>query len=232
MKHILITGGNKGIGLAATKLFLDHTYKVTIIARDFSTFTLKNPGLSTVSFDLTHLDKIPALITKMGAVDVLVNNAGMVNSLPYDSYPEDKKQYLIKLNLEAPVALIRECAKGMLQKKSGRIVNIASIAGQTGHPDVWYGISKAGLINATKSFAKILGPYGVSINAIAPATVEDTHLFSSLSDTRRVQLKGATVSNRHGNVHEIAQVIYWLATDAPDYINGSCIDVNSGAYLR
>jgi 3-oxoacyl-[acyl-carrier protein] reductase len=95
-----------------------------------------------------------------------------MNSIPYDSYPEEKLNKIMDINLYAPVEFIKEVSKSIIEAGSGRIVNTASIAGQIGHPDIWYGVSKAGIINATKSFAKLLGSKGIVINAVAPGPAE------------------------------------------------------------
>ena len=167
----------------------------------------------------------------IGPVDVLVNNAGVMYSLPYDAYPEDKVEAMIALNIAAPVALIRETAPAMIEKGGGRIVNTASIAGQIGHPDVWYGITKAGLIDATKTFAKLLGPRGIVINAVAPGPVE-TEMLAVIPDGRKAELKNATFLKRFTRPDEVAAAIFWLATDAPEYINGACLDINNGSFPR
>jgi len=232
MKKILITGGNKGIGLATTTLFLENGFEVTVVARNKEGVKIKNKNLHFIPFDLTNIDEIPQLARKIGPIDVLINNAGLMNSLPYDNYPREKKEAILKTNIEAPVALITEFSKEMIKKGMGRIVSVASIAGEIGHPDVWYGITKAGVINCTKSFALLLGPKGVIVNCVAPGPVEGTALFGVIPDTRKAQLKKATVSGKFAKPDEIAQTIYWLAVDAPEYINGVCIDVNNGAFLR
>lgn len=231
-KHALITGGNKGIGLETTKRFLDSGFSVTVVARDFSSFPLSGrEGVREAPFDLSALEKIPALIESLPPVDVLVNNAGVMFSLPYDQYPQDKVQTALRLNLEVPVALIRECAKGMEQKGQGRIVNTASVAGQTGHPDVWYGITKAGVINATKSFAKILGPKGIVVNAVAPGPTE-TDMLDTIPAERKEAFLKMVILQRFAKPGEVAAAIHWLGVECPEYINGFCIDVNNGALPR
>lgn len=229
MKKVLITGGNKGIGLEISKLFLKNNYQVFVLARDFKHFNLK---AEKIVFDLCDIEKIPQLAKKIGDIAILVNNAGIMNSLPYDKYPESKKREMLKINLEAPVALISEFSKGMLKRGRGRIVSLASIAAEIGHPDVWYGITKAGVINFTVSFAKLLGPKGISVNCVAPSATEGTKLFSVIPEERRKQLRTNSLLGRFARPEEIAQAVYWLGSDAPEYINGVCLDINNGAYFR
>ncbi len=232
MKKVLITGGNKGIGLAITNKFLENNFKIFVVARDFKDIRFNGKNVETIEFDLRNYQEILELVLKIGNIDVLINNAGMMNSLAYDKYSKEKMEDIISLNIKTPVALIREFSKKMIEKKQGRIVNIASIAGEIGHPDIWYGITKAGIINMTKSFAKILGQKGITVNCISPGPVEGTPMFNIIPFDRKTQLKNATVLQRFAKPEEIAQAVYWLATDAPEYINGVCIDINNGAFLR
>jgi NAD(P)-dependent dehydrogenase (short-subunit alcohol dehydrogenase family) len=230
MKHVLVTGGNKGIGLESTKLFLDLGFKVTIMARDFSNMAkLKNCDFLT--FDLLNVEEIKNTIEKLEDVDILVNNAGIMNTFTYDNYPSSKKDEVLKINLEAPIELMNCVARTMIKNNSGRIVNNASIAGQIGHPDIWYGVSKAGLINATKSYAKQLGQHGIIINAIAASPVE-TDMLKIIPEIRKQNFLKTVHSGRFATPIEIAKTILWLSTESPEYINGTCIDINDGSFPR
>lgn len=231
-KKVLITGGNKGIGLHTAQKFLEKDYHVIVAARDFTGFPLADQeNMETISFDLRNIDEIPRLIAEIGPVEILINNAGIMHALPFDQYPRDKVDEILKINIEAPVALIRETSKTMTAKGEGRIVNNASIAGQIGHPDVWYGITKAGVINMTKSFAKILGPRGIVINAVAAGPVE-TAMLDIIPEQRKKDIKKLVYSGRFAYPSEVADTIFWLATDCPPYINGTCVDINNGAFPR
>jgi len=147
-------------------------------------------------------------------------------SLPYNDYPQDKVESMLKLNLEAPIKLIEECVK----VGATRVVNNASIAGQIGHPDVWYGATKAGIINATKSFAKIFGGK-VVINAVASSPVE-TDMLESIPLERREAFLKTVVTGRFATADEVAETIFWLATASPEYINGTTVDINNGSFAR
>jgi 3-oxoacyl-[acyl-carrier protein] reductase len=225
MKTVLITGGNRGIGLELTKKILALKYKVIVIARDFNGFELADK-VECVKYDLINVEGIPKLVATLGQIDILINNAGVMYSLPFNEYPKEKVNSILKLNLEAPIKLIEECVKS----GATRVVNNASIAGQIGHPDVWYGISKAGLINATKSFAKIFDGK-VVINAVAPSPVE-TDMLASIPLARREAFLKTVVTKRFAYADEVAKTMLWLATESPEYINGTTIDINSGSYPR
>ncbi len=231
-KTVLITGGNKGIGLDATERFLNAGNTVFVVARDFNNFKFtSHPNVEIIEFDLTNVAGIPDLIAKLPSIDILINNAGILNAFPYDKYPQEKVDEILKINIEAPVALIKEVSKSMISKGSGRIVNNASIAGEIGHPDIWYGITKAGMINMTKSFAKIFGPGGIVINAVAAGPVE-TEMLHTIPEQRKKDIKQAVYSGRFAYADEVASTMYWLATECPEYINGTCIDINNGAFPR
>ena len=231
-KTVLITGGNKGIGLETTEIFLERDYKVIALGRDFKDFPFdEGENLRKINFNLRDVDDIPNLINSLGEIDILINNAGIMNSVSYNNYPKDDIEKILKVNLEAPIKLITEVSKSMIKNKFGRIVNVASVAGEIGHIDVWYGITKAGLINSTKSFAKILGDKGIIINAIAPGPVE-TEMLKIIPESRKNSLIASTYTKRFAKPLEIAKVILWLSTEVPEYINGTCIDINNGAFPR
>lgn len=232
MKKVVITGGNKGIGLACTKMFLEKGFGVIVIARDFKDFPyMHNEKIECVEFDINNVNAIKELCEKIGCIDVLINNAGIMYSLPYNDYPEDKQKRLMNVNLYAPVEFIKYFSKTMITKGSGRIINVTSVAGQIGHPDIWYGISKSGLINATKSFAKILAPDGITVNAVAPGpTITD--MMNVIPEDRKNTMKANTYTKRFAEADEIAKAILWLGTEAPEYINGFCVDLNNGSFPR
>ena len=232
MKKVLITGGNKGIGLETTRLFLENNYKVIVVARDYTNFEFNdNDNVEKIKYDLSNVEGIKDLVDKIGHIDVLVNNAGIMNSIPYDSYPKADMEKLMNINLYAPIEFIKHTSKSMINAKSGRIVNTASVAGQIGHPDIWYGVSKAGIINATKSFAKLLGEHGIVVNCVAPGPVE-TDMLNVIPEQRKNSIKSNVFTDRFAKAEEVAKAIFWLATDCPEYINGTCIDINNGAFLR
>lgn len=233
MKKVLITGGSKGIGLEITKLFLaTGQYEITSLSRDFE----KTPAeirseVKEIQYDLENIAGIKDIVNQIGAVDVLINNAGVMFKKTYVDYDEETKQKSLKVNLEAPVELITHFAPLMIAQKSGRIVNVASIAGHTGHSDVWYGICKAGLINATKSFAKSLGASGIVLNCVAPGQVS-TDMLQIIPEERQEMFIRNSILKRPAKPEEIAKAVFWLATDSPEFMNGACLDINNGVFLR
>lgn len=228
-RTVVITGGNKGIGLAATKLFIERGDRVVVIGRDFENFPYKDyPEVRIVPFDVSNVEGIPELVKWIGRVDVLINNAGVSQGKSYDDYPDTDFIKTLNINLRAPIAFITEVSKQFLERGDGRIVNVASQAAEIGHSDIWYGITKAGLVNVTKSFATEFGGKGIVINAVSPGPVETNMTKDPAFRKRFEKVVGRTYLGRMAYAEEVAKTIVWLATESPVYINGENIDINNG----
>jgi 3-oxoacyl-[acyl-carrier protein] reductase len=184
-----------------------------------------------VRYDLQDLGGIPAMVAGLGEIDVLVNNAATLYCHPHDTFAEKDALEILTVNLRAPVALIEAVAPQMTRRRSGRIVNVASVAAFTGHPDLWYGATKAALVNVTKSYAGYLGRDGILVNAVAPGPTL-TGMYEQLPQSRKDAVMRAVYSGRPCRPEEVAQAIFWLGTASPDYLSGATIDVNNGSYPR
>lgn len=220
MKTALVTGAARGIGAATAEALQKAGLKV-----------LRLDLKCEISYDLTDLAGIPKLIDRLGEIDVLVNNAGVQNAVSIDKYTDAQRERILRVNLEAPVELIRAVSKGMLKRRSGRIISLASIAAYTPHTDLWYGVSKAGVVSYTRSFAFYLGPHGIQVNAVAPGPI-DTVLLDNAQPERIEALMKVAYTKRKGRPEEVAEAIRWLALDAPAIVNGAVIDVTDGCFLR
>jgi 3-oxoacyl-[acyl-carrier protein] reductase len=227
LKTALVTGAARGIGRAAAEALVKSGFRVVGLDRDFP----ENSNFEKLVYDLSDLGGIPALIGKIGKLDVLVNNAGVQPALAVDRYTDEARGRVLRINLEAPVELIRAASKGMIERRSGRVINLASVAAYTPHTDLWYGISKAGVVSFTRSFASYLGPHGIQVNAVAPGPI-DTDLLKNAQPERVEQLMRVVYTRRKGRPEEVAEAIRWLATDAPQILNGAVIDVTDGCFLR
>jgi 3-oxoacyl-[acyl-carrier protein] reductase len=230
LKSVLVTGAGRGIGLATAKLFHGAGWRVLALDKDFSACDL--PGVARrIAFDLQNLAGIPGMVSQLGEIDVLVNNAGTLFCHPHDAFPEADAMEILTVNLRAPVALIEAVAPQMRRRKSGRIVNVGSVAAFTGHPDLWYGATKAALLNITKSYAGYLGADGVLVNAVAPGPTL-TDMYERLPQSRKDGVMRSVYSGRACRPEEAAEVILWLGTASPPYMSGATIDVNNGSYPR
>ena len=227
MKTALVTGAGRGIGLATARSFASAGWKVLALDKDFSGFDL---DVERIQFDLRDLSKIKVLVEER-RIDTLVNNAGVLFCDPYDAVPEAHKREVLAVNIEAPAALIEAVSVQMKQRKSGRIVNVGSVAAFTGHPDLWYGITKAGILNLTKAWARELGPHGVLVNAVAPGPTQ-TAMYDQLPQSRKDGVMKSVYSGRVCTPEEVAAAILWLGTSCPEYVNGTTLDVNNGSYPR
>lgn len=225
----IVTGGSRGIGLEITKGLLRRGFKVHVISRT----GIEHPSRDVISriCDLGDWDAVASTMEEIGTPDVLVNNAGIISRKTAIEYEAGDIMRMLGINLVNTVRLSVLVAEGMAEAGGGRIVSIGSLAGHIGHPDIWYGISKAGLANAMRSLARSHGPRGVVTSTVAPGPVE-TDMIKSIPPERQVRLMAATIAGRFCAPEEVAEVACWLATDAPAFMNGEVFDVNNGMNCR
>ena len=229
MNTVLVTGAGRGIGLATARAYVKAGWRVVALDKDFSTFDLEEAD--RIEFDLRELERIPEMLEDQGEIHALVNNAAVLYCDPFEAIPETHKREILTVNLEAPAKLIECISVQMKRRKAGRIVNVGSVAAFTGHPDLWYGISKAGLLNLTKAWAKELGPHGVLVNAVAPGPTQ-TAMYDQLPQSRKDGVMRSVHSGRVCTPEEVAAAILWLGSACPAYVNGTTLDVNDGSYPR
>lgn len=227
MPAVLVTGAGRGIGLATAQAFAKQNWKVWSLDKAFA----GELAGERLDYDLADLAGIPKLVQRLGEIDTLVNNAGVLYCEPYDAIPEAHVAEILTVNLRAPVALIEALAPQMRKRRSGRIVNLGSVAAFTGHPDLWYGATKAALLNVTKSYAGALGKDGVLVNAVAPGPTLGV-MYDQLPQSRKDSVMRSVHAGRVCTPEEVAQVILWLGSSSPDYVSGTTVDVNSGSYPR
>ncbi len=225
----IVTGGNKGIGLEITKGLLAKGYEVHVLSRSGLEFSDKK--VVSWKVDVSDYAQTLAIVDKIGNSAVLVNNAGMMNTKTAGDWSHDEILQILNLNLISAVRLSLYVAEKMASGNGGRIVSIGSLAGAIGHPNIWYGVSKAGIANAMRSISRTFGPRGVVANTVAPGPVE-TEMMKSIPQDRKDRLKAATINQRFCFAEEVAKVACWLATDSPSYMNGEIIDINNGVNFR
>ncbi|MBE9156847.1 3-oxoacyl-[acyl-carrier-protein] reductase [Nodosilinea sp. LEGE 06152] len=238
----VVTGASRGIGravaitLAAVGAQVVVNYARSSAAADEVVAEILADGGSAVAIqaDVSQADQVDALISgtleKFGRVDILVNNAGITrDTLLLRMKPEDW-QAVIDLNLTGVFLCTRAVAKIMLKQRSGRIINIASVAGQMGNPgQANYSAAKAGVIGFTKTVAKELASRGVTANAVAPGFIE-TDMTGDLNNTEEI-LKFIPLG-RFGQPADIAGMVRFLAADpAAAYITGQVFNVDGGMVM-
>lgn len=235
-KIALVTGGSRGIGSACVRALSAQGWKVAFCYRSQSHLAHELmeqvPGSQAFQADLSHSDRAIQLIksveAEMGAVDVLVNNAGMtIDKLVLMSSQEDLES-IFNTNLRASIQLCKAVLKPMIKRKSGRIINITSIIGHTGQRgQSFYSASKAGLTAFTQSLAAECGRFQILCNCVAPGYIT-THMSDQIPKAMEEKILERIHLNRPGTAEEVAHVIAFLASDQASYITGTTIHVNGG----
>ena len=220
-KTALVTGAARGIGRAVAEALRQSGCKVIGLDRE----------PCDVVYDLTDIAGIARLVASLDEIHILVNNAGVQTAVSIDRYSDEARRRILAVNLEAPVELIRAVSKQMVARREGRIINMASVAAYSAHTDLWYGVTKAGVVSFTRSFASYLGPHGIQVNAVAPGPVE-TDLLKRAQPERIEALMKAVYTRRVGRPEEVAEAVRWLALEAPVIINGAVLDITDGCFLR
>jgi NAD(P)-dependent dehydrogenase (short-subunit alcohol dehydrogenase family) len=238
-KTAIITGGASGLGLAATQKFVASNIKTIIIGRNED--NLKKvasdlgPLCSYKVCDLSNLHAIPQLVTDLiaehGRIDILVNNAGINMKKPLTTVTDEDFQHVVQTNLNSVFALSREVTKAMLEEGNGCIINISSMAAQYGIPLVIaYTAAKTGIEGMTKAMAVELSPKGIRVNCVAPGFIKTNMSAKALdSDPERKQkVMSRTPMGHLGEPADVAEAIYFLASDAAKYITGVVLPVDGG----
>ncbi|MEN3189917.1 MAG: 3-oxoacyl-[acyl-carrier-protein] reductase [Atribacterota bacterium] len=243
-KAALITGAARGIGKAiALKLY---NQGANIIINDIVSENEINQTLQEIKksankaigirADITKLDEVEnmtkEIINKFGKIDILVNNAGIIRDTLLIRMKEEDWDAVINVNLKGTFNCSRAVAKYMMrQKTGGKIVNISSVIGLIGNiGQSNYAASKAGIIGLTKSMAKELAPRNINVNAVAPGFIE-TDMTKKLPEKIRQNLQQQIPLKRLGTVDDIAQVVYFLVSEASSYITGQVIKVDGGMVM-
>lgn len=175
---------------------------------------------------------VDRIIETFRKIDILVNNAGIFSSVSIDDMTEDEWDRVIEVNLKGVFLCSQAVMKVMKKQRSGKIVNIASLAGEIGgvFAGANYAASKAGVICLTKSLAKQLATYGVNVNAIAPALIETDMTKNWPKEVKKALLKQIPLG-RFGTAGEVAETVLFLVSDGANFITGATIDVNGGLLM-
>ena len=228
LKVALVTGGNRGIGLAIAKKFRDEGYQVVVTHRSGNS----PAGFDGVIMDVTNSESVNSGITsiekKYGRIDVLIANAGITKDGLVMRMSDEDFDSVVDTNLNGAFRVARACTRGMMKQKSGRMIFIGSVVGMLGSAgQVNYAATKSGLIGMARSFARELGSRGITANVVAPGFV-DTDMTAVLDEARKAEIVAAVPLGRFCTADEIAGVVSFLASPQGAYISGAVIPVDGG----
>ena len=228
-RSVLVTGGNRGIGLAIAEAFLAAGDRVAVTSRSGE----GGPeGALTVAADVTDAGSVDAAFRQVeeahGPVEVLVANAGITHDQLLLRMSEEDFTSVVDTNLTGSFRVVQRATKGMMRLKRGRIVLVSSVVGLLGSPgQVNYAASKSGLVGMARSITRELGARGVTANVVAPGYI-DTEMTQALDVDLKVQYKKSIPAGRFAEPAEVAGVVRWLASDEAAYISGAVIPVDGG----
>jgi NAD(P)-dependent dehydrogenase (short-subunit alcohol dehydrogenase family) len=227
-RTVLVTGGNRGIGLAIAQAFAKQGDRVAVTHRGSGA----PDGLFGVECDITDGAAVDAAFTtieaELGNVEVLVANAGVTDDTLLMRMSEEQFTRVLDTNLTGAWRCARRAATKMVRGRWGRMIFISSVVGLYGGAgQVNYAASKAGLVGMARSITRELGSRNVTANVVAPGFIE-TDMTAALPDERKAEYRKAIPAARFASVEEVAGVVTWLAGDASAYISGAVIPVDGG----
>lgn len=227
-RSVLVTGGNRGIGLAIARAFAANGDRVAITSRSG-----EGPeGVLAVRADVTDAASVDAAFREVeeahGPVEVLVANAGITHDQLLLRMSEDDFTSVIDTNLTGAFRVVQRATKGFMRLKKGRVIFISSVVGYTGAPgQTNYAASKAGLVGMARAITRELSSRGVTANVVAPGYIH-TAMTDELSDEVTENYLSMIPAGRFGEVEEVAKAVTFLASDDARYISGAIIPVDGG----
>jgi NAD(P)-dependent dehydrogenase (short-subunit alcohol dehydrogenase family) len=238
-KVALVTGAARGIGFATAKLFRSEGWRVVLLDIDAATLEATFEQIASpddtmkIVCDVSVPEQVAAAVqdieTRFGRIDSLINNAGIAEFSTIDETDFEVWSRILAVNLSGPFLCTQACVPTMLKAGGGSIVNIVSISGfRASTLRVAYGTSKAGLMQLTRQQAAELGNRGIRVNAVAPGPVDTAMAKKVHGPEIRADYHASIPLNRYGTEEEIANAIFFLASDRASYINGQILAVDGG----
>jgi 3-oxoacyl-[acyl-carrier protein] reductase len=227
-RSVLVTGGNRGIGLAIAHAFVEAGDQVAVTSRSGEA----PDGLFAVACDVTDTASVDAAFTAVeaehGPVEVLVANAGITHDTLLLRMSEDDWTSVLDTNLTGAFRVAKRASKSMLRARTGRLIFVSSVVGLSGSAgQANYAASKAGLVGLARSLARELGSRSITANVIAPGFV-DTDMTAALGEERRAEIVGQVPLGRYASPDEVAKVVRFIASDDAGYITGAVVPVDGG----
>lgn len=225
----LVTGGNRGIGLAIANRMRSEGHQVVVACRSGEA----PDGLTAVACDVSDSDSVDAAFTaaeeKVGrGIDVVVANAGITRDTLLMRMTDEEFDSVVDTNLAGAFRIARRATKGMIRARRGRMIFISSVVGLYGSPgQTNYAASKSGLVGLARSISRELGGRGITANVVAPGFIE-TDMTAALPPDRQDAYQAAIPAGRFGSVEEVASVVAFLASEQAGYITGAVIPVDGG----
>ncbi|GAA1348625.1 3-oxoacyl-ACP reductase FabG [Falsarthrobacter nasiphocae] len=228
-RSVLVTGGNRGIGLAIARAFAAQGDKVAVTVR---TMCDMPDGILAVQADVTDSASLDAAFAEVekahGPVTVVVANAGITKDQLLMRMSEDEFTSVIDTNLTGAYRTVKRAITGMVRKKTGRVILISSVSGLYGAPGQFnYSASKAGLVGMARSLTRELGSRGITANVVAPGFIR-TEMTDALGEDKKREYLANVPAKRFAEADEVARVVTWIAGPDAAYISGAVIPVDGG----
>jgi 3-oxoacyl-[acyl-carrier protein] reductase len=241
---VVVTGGSKGIGRSVCLRFAKEKARIVIVHYDTDDIAanetlnaLAERGVDAESHkvDVSSFEAVDVLfndiLSRFEKIDVLVNNAGITRDTLLMRMNEEDWDAVISVNLKSVFNCTRAVIRSMIKQRSGSICNISSVVGQIGNAgQANYSASKAGIMGFTKTVAREVAARGITVNGVAPGFI-DTEMTAVLSDKAKEFFMRQIPSGSIGRPEDVAEAVYWLCSDAANYITGQILHVNGGLYM-
>ncbi|MFF3986709.1 3-oxoacyl-ACP reductase FabG [Streptomyces sp. NPDC001797] len=227
-RSVLVTGGNRGIGLAVARRFAAHGDAVAVTHRGSGA----PEGLLGVKCDVTDTAQVAQAFAEAeaahGPVEVLVANAGITEDGLLMRMDDEQFSRVLETNLGGAFRVARQASVDMVRRRAGRMIFLSSVAGLRGSAgQANYAASKAGMVGMARSLAREFGPRAITVNVVAPGLV-DTDMTEGLGEQRRERILGEVPLGRSASAEEVAEAVFWLASPQAAYVTGAVLPVDGG----
>lgn len=242
----IVTGANKGLGLAVAENFVKEGKKVVFVIRNKANLEQTRQRFQQeelqkqvmfIQLDVSDINGIKSAVNEVlnewGRIDILVNNAGIRFETPIEEIDEEEWDQVLSVNLKSTFFFSQAVIPAMKERGWGRIINMSSIGGQAGPltSGAHYSASKAGQIALSKVFARSLAPYGITVNTVAPAAIR-TPEMDKMDPAKLAQMVETIPLRRVGEPREVSDLVSFLASDTGGFTTGATFDINGGRLMR